>query len=127
MPFGGAGPLHACAMAAELGIARVLCPRASGVLCALGLAAAAPRHDVSRTVMLGGAELTRERLREARDELVAEADGAARRRRVPICASPTSCAIVGQSFELSVEAPEPSDPPANCGRRQRADAPDPPR
>jgi N-methylhydantoinase A len=55
MPFGGAGPSHACAMARELGIRRVLCPRASGVLSALGLAAAAPRHDVSRTVMLRGA------------------------------------------------------------------------
>jgi N-methylhydantoinase A len=76
MPFGGAGPLHACAMARELGIARVLCPRASGVLSALGLAAAAPRHDVSRTLLLSGPELTRERLREAREALIAEADSA---------------------------------------------------
>jgi len=53
MPFGGAGPLHAAALARALGISRILCPRASGVLCALGLAAAAPRRDVSRTVMLG--------------------------------------------------------------------------
>ncbi|HYM44944.1 MAG TPA: hydantoinase/oxoprolinase family protein, partial [Solirubrobacteraceae bacterium] len=59
MGFGGAGPLHACALADELGIARVLCPRASGVLCALGLAAAAPRRDVSRTVMLRGESFTK--------------------------------------------------------------------
>ena len=52
MPFGGAGPLHAAALARELGIRAVLCPRASGVLCALGLAAAAPRRDAARTVML---------------------------------------------------------------------------
>jgi N-methylhydantoinase A len=52
MPFGGAGPLHAAALARELGIRRILCPRASGVLCALGLAAAAPRRDAARTVML---------------------------------------------------------------------------
>jgi N-methylhydantoinase A len=58
MPFGGAGPLHAAAMAQELGIERVLCPRACGVLCALGLAAAAPRRDASSTVMLAGASLT---------------------------------------------------------------------
>ncbi len=32
MPFGGAGPLHAASMASELGIERVLCPRACGVL-----------------------------------------------------------------------------------------------
>ncbi len=51
MPFGGAGPLHAAALARSLGIRTVLCPRASGVLSAVGLAAAAPRRDVARTVM----------------------------------------------------------------------------
>ena len=43
--FGGAGPLHACALAEELGIERVLVPRASGVLSALGLAVADLRRD----------------------------------------------------------------------------------
>lgn len=43
--FGGAGPLHACSLAEELGIERVLVPRASGVLSALGLAAADLRRD----------------------------------------------------------------------------------
>ena len=76
LPFGGAGPLHAAAMAAELGITRILCPRASGVLCALGLAAAAPRRDVSRTVMLSGAALTLEILEEERDALIAQASAA---------------------------------------------------
>ena len=42
---------------------RILCPRASGVLCALGLAAAAPRRDAARTVMLAGESLCAERLR----------------------------------------------------------------
>ncbi len=104
MPFGGAGPLHACAMARELGIARVLCPRASGVLCALGLAAAAPRHDVSRTVMLSGSELTPERLRQARDELIAAADDALAGPRADVRVA-YELRYAGQSFELSVEAP----------------------
>jgi len=43
--FGGAGPLHACALAEELGIERVLVPLASGMLSALGLAAADLRRD----------------------------------------------------------------------------------
>ena len=43
--FGGAGPLHACALAEELGIERVLVPLASGVLSALGLAVADLRRD----------------------------------------------------------------------------------
>ncbi len=62
MPFGGAGPMHAAALADELGIERILCPRASGVLSALGLVASERRRDTARTVMLSGEELTRERL-----------------------------------------------------------------
>ncbi len=75
MPFGGAGPLHACALAEELGIARVLCPRTSGVLCALGLAAAAPRRDVSRTVMLRGDAFAQNAVARVRLELLAAAQG----------------------------------------------------
>ena len=80
--------------------ARVLCPRASGVLCALGLAAAAPRHDVSRTVMLRGEALSAERLRELRDAADRRRRRRARRRAPRACACSTSCAISGQSFEL---------------------------
>ena len=43
--FGGAGPLHACALADELGIETVLVPAAAGVLSALGLAASDERRD----------------------------------------------------------------------------------
>jgi N-methylhydantoinase A/oxoprolinase/acetone carboxylase beta subunit len=73
MSFGGAGPLHACALAEELGITKVLCPRTSGVLCALGLAAAAPRWDASRTVMLRGEALTEDVIAHVREELLAQA------------------------------------------------------
>jgi N-methylhydantoinase A len=107
MPFGGAGPLHACAMARELGISRVLCPRASGVLSALGLAAAAPRHDVSRTVMLSGSELTRGRLGAAREQLLAEADAALAGERADARVN-YELRYAGQAFELSVEPPESS-------------------
>src|SRR5213083_768772 len=43
--FGGAGPLHACALAEELGIGTVLVPDAAGVLSALGLAVSDERRD----------------------------------------------------------------------------------
>jgi N-methylhydantoinase A len=43
--FGGAGPLHACALAEELGIGVVLVPEAAGVLSALGLVAGDERRD----------------------------------------------------------------------------------
>lgn len=47
--FGGAGPLHAAAIARELGITRVLVPPAPGALAALGLLVAARRAEVSRS------------------------------------------------------------------------------
>ncbi len=47
--FGGAGPLHACALAAELGMTTVLVPAAAGVLSALGLVAADERRDFVRS------------------------------------------------------------------------------
>ena len=43
--FGGAGPLHACELAEELGIETVLVPETAGVLSALGLAASDERRD----------------------------------------------------------------------------------
>ncbi len=43
--FGGAGPLHACALADELEIGTVLVPAAAGVLSALGLVASGERRD----------------------------------------------------------------------------------
>ena len=48
--FGGAGPLHACALARELGIPRVLIPSRPGLTNALGCTVADVRHDYVRTV-----------------------------------------------------------------------------
>ena len=49
--YGGAGPMHASALARELGCAAVIIPPAPGVLSALGLLLASPRYEASRTVM----------------------------------------------------------------------------
>ncbi|MGO9489448.1 MAG: hydantoinase/oxoprolinase family protein [Solirubrobacteraceae bacterium] len=102
MPFGGAGPLHAAALAEGLGISRVLCPRTSGVLSALGLAAAAPRRDAARTVMLSGPELDGPAPGRERERLLAEACAAlgepAQRLRVR-----HELRYRGQSFELPVD------------------------
>ena len=62
LAFGGAGPLHAAAIAEELGMTKILVPRASGVLSALGLAAADRRRDHASTVFLHGDGLTGEAL-----------------------------------------------------------------
>jgi N-methylhydantoinase A len=109
MPFGGAGALHAAALADELGITRILGPRASGVLCALGLAAAGPRRDVSRTVLLSGSSLTAARLVRESDALIEEAWEA-------LGASPSRLRVLhelryrGQSYELPIEVARPAGP-----------------
>ena len=76
--FGGAGALHACALADELELGTVLVPEAAGVLSALGLALSDERRDTVRSLVvpLDGAELP--------------ADGEADVR------------YAGQSFELTV-------------------------
>jgi N-methylhydantoinase A/oxoprolinase/acetone carboxylase beta subunit len=50
--FGGAGPLHACELADELGIRTVLVPEAAGVLSALGLVASEERRDTVRSYLV---------------------------------------------------------------------------
>ena len=49
MAFGGAGPLHACEVAKELGMKEVLIPPHPGTLCSLGLLLADTKFDLSRT------------------------------------------------------------------------------
>ena len=48
--FGGAGPMHATAIAAELGVPHVLVPRFPGITSALGCVLADVRHDFVRTL-----------------------------------------------------------------------------
>src|SRR6202007_2822840 len=67
--FGGAGPMHACALAEELGIGTVLVPRAGGVLSALGLAISDARRDDARPVLSALEDLDPARLRDAFEEM----------------------------------------------------------
>jgi N-methylhydantoinase A len=106
LPFGGAGPMHAAAIAAELGIETILCPRAGGVLSALGLCASDRRRDTARTVMLSGSELSAERIAAEVAAMVEETgaglDEQARTRLI------YKMRYEGQAFELPV--PGPIDP-----------------
>ena len=107
MPFGGAGPMHAVEIAAELGIERILCPRAGGVLSALGLCASDRRRDTTRTVMLAGDELTAERIAAAVEELIASLGTS------EAAAEPEviyEMRYAGQAFELPIAGPAQPDP-----------------
>jgi len=76
LPFGGAGPMHAAEIAAELGISRLICPRAGGTLSALGLCAADHRRDAAHTVMLRGPQITAARIEEEIAQLTAGPEAA---------------------------------------------------
>lgn len=50
VPFGGAGPMHACGLADALSIRRILIPPFPGVLSAYGMLAADVVYDASQTI-----------------------------------------------------------------------------
>jgi N-methylhydantoinase A len=117
LPFGGAGPMHAAAIAAELGIGRILCPRAGGVLSALGLCASDRRRDTARTVMLEGEELSAGRLGE---EVRALIDGAGVDLEGAAPEVVYELRYVGQAFELPVPGPPDADRADLVERFERA-------
>ena len=102
LPYGGAGPLHAAALADELGMTRMLCPRASGVLCALGLVASERRRDTARTVMLSGAELSAKRIAAESGELRALLEEGLEDANAEAA---FDLRYRGQAFELTIDAP----------------------
>jgi N-methylhydantoinase A len=107
LPFGGAGPMHGAALAAELGIERIMCPRASGVLSALGLIASERRRDTARTVMLSGAELRRERIAEEVGALREAIGGGLEDAEAE---ATYELRYRGQAFELSIPGDPEPDP-----------------
>ncbi len=95
LAFGGAGPLHACALAEELGMRTVLVPRESGVLSALGLAFSDERRDHAAPAPADG-DLLRA-LAALAERAESELPGAAVERSADV-------RYRGQSFELEVPA-----------------------
>jgi N-methylhydantoinase A len=122
VPFGGAGPLHACALAESLRIPRILVPRTPGVLSALGMVIADLVKDYSQTVMLRGEVLGlsggRQVLNPARlDTIFAPLEDRARRDLRGEGIAPDQIALeraldmryVGQSHEVTVPQPVDGD------------------
>jgi N-methylhydantoinase A len=98
--FGGAGGLHACALARALRIPRVLVPRFPGALSALGILLSDMVRDFSRTIMLAPDSPQIERhFREL------EQRGRKEMRREHLDAIPQrslDMRYVGQGYELSI-------------------------
>jgi len=92
--FGGAGPLHACEVADELGIRTVLVPAAGGVLSALGIATCERRRDAVRGVVRPLAGLRARELRALVPKLPRQRDG--------VLEAAADLRYRGQGFELTV-------------------------
>ncbi|HZV76077.1 MAG TPA: hydantoinase/oxoprolinase family protein [Conexibacter sp.] len=119
--FGGAGPLHAVAIAEELGIERVIAPHASGVLAALGLVVAPRRRDAQRSVLRSGATLTADVIAADVAELAAAACAALGEPDAAIVAT-YELRYRGQAFELAIPAPPDSPAATPVELREAFDA-----
>jgi N-methylhydantoinase A len=102
--FGGAGAMHACALADELQMRTLIVPKAAGVLSALGLAISDVRRDYVEALLHRLDELPDDRLEEA-------FAGLEQRAREdlddPALARAADLRYRGQSFELTVDASAP--------------------
>ena len=109
IPFGGAGPMHSCELARELGIPRVLIPTHPGILSALGVAIADVVKDYSRTVMLRGEDINQVRLEEEFHGMEGQARTELRQEGLPDEQMSSrrylDARYVGQSFELTIDYP----------------------
>ncbi|MBW3590381.1 MAG: hydantoinase/oxoprolinase family protein, partial [Actinobacteria bacterium] len=100
LAFGGAGPLHACALAEELGMTVVLVPRACGVLSALGLALGDLRRDVVAPFLHASDSVDVAAMETVFDELKGRIGDYLRASRLQRGAD---LRYAGQSYELTVE------------------------
>lgn len=119
MAFGGAGPLHACAVADGLGMRRIVIPPFPGALSAIGLLVGAPVAELGRSVIgrpsTDLAAVFADLEAEARTSLAAT--GMAVRRAT--ITRRADVRYAGQSWELTVPWPRDGDLHAALGRAHR--------
>lgn len=106
--FGGAGPVHAGRLAADLGMSKVVVPPMPGVSSALGLIMADPRRDFVRSRLqdlreIGAAELSR-LFASLRDQALAEFEADGFDRDSITFAFSIDLRYQGQGYELNVPA-----------------------
>ena len=82
LPFGGAGPMHACELAAMLSIRHVLVPRTPGVISAFGTLCVDLLNDYSRSLIKPVGELEPSDVQALFEELEEEATAALDRDQV---------------------------------------------
>ncbi len=105
LAFGGAGAMHACSLADDLGMSTVLVPRAGGVFSALGLCISDLRRDYVRPLLSDLEEVDAADAERLFSEMEAEAaEGLASGNALADYTRRADLRYGGQSFELTVEA-----------------------
>ena len=108
--FGGAGPMHAAALAKAVGMPTVLAPRQPGVFSAIGLVMADIRHDFVQTRVMSGKAISLETLKPLYDDLeklgrmALESDGVPAAEQLVVRTADVR--YVGQAYEINVALPE---------------------
>jgi N-methylhydantoinase A len=102
--FGGAGPMHAAALADRLDMDRVVVPGSAGVLSAYGLLAADETHDAARTVRIPLGDATAADLGDAFAALTERVSADVSDPAAARVERAADCRYAGQSFELTVDA-----------------------
>jgi N-methylhydantoinase A len=121
--FGGAGPLHACSIADELGVTSVVVPRYPGLTSALGLVVSDGRYDISRTFIARTATLDLATLTTRMEQMTREAKeflreaGAESEGRVEV---DLDMRYVGQAYELTIAAGGPEIGIEGIARAEKA-------
>ena len=108
--YGGAGPLHAVAIAREIGMERVIVPRAPGHFCAFGMLHSDLRYDYVRTWPARLAQLSFADLERIYGELITEGEEALARSGASNAKMKVVRAVdmryVGQEHAVTIELPE---------------------
>ncbi|MFC7131821.1 MULTISPECIES: hydantoinase/oxoprolinase family protein [Salinibaculum] len=118
--FGGAGPMHACALADRLDVETIRVPRANGVLSALGLLAADEHHDTLRTDQFALADADPGAVDEQFDDLAASVLSDASDPEAARVERAADLRYAGQSHELTVAVPDPFDAATVAERFEQA-------
>ena len=110
MAFGGAGPLHAARLAAELDMARIIIPPSPGIMCAIGLLLTDLRADFAATRLMAAEPASADAAEAILAPLVAEAEAWLAAEHVAPDARRLSRTVDmryrGQNYELAVRVPE---------------------
>ena len=111
--FGGAGPMHVCALAEELEVGKIVVPPNPGMFSALGLLTADMFHDYTRPVIKPVSTVDPRKIEKAYLEMEAEGGETLSTEGVPAAKMSffrqADLRYLGQTYELTIRAPKKVD------------------